>query len=167
MSAWIFQSNPRTFRINQYLNDFVNAGRDVDFSIRQEHYRKKFYFHDEVFIWRSNGDELPGIIARGLITKAPSILEDDAPEYWITPDPLPITWRVKLQIKELRLTLADGMLAKGFLEVFPELSKLQILKFFQRANYLISDEEAKFIRHLWQARRNWTPPDPLVDLFEE
>ena len=110
MSSWIFQGNPKNFRVDEYLQ----RQNVILWTIRQSHFADKISVGDEVYIWRSDGDKPKsgGIIAKGRIVSNPQNIEDDAPELWIEPQEKIIALRVKIELEEICLTEGKGMLKR-------------------------------------------------------
>lgn len=64
MSHWIFQGNPQRFTIDNEkyphlhdINNYVKEGKVIDWNIRQKHHVQDVRIGDQVFIWRSDGEE--------------------------------------------------------------------------------------------------------------
>ena len=78
MTSWIFQGNPKKFRIDEYLRN----RQLITWEIRQMHFKDKISTGDEVFIWRADGDKTGsgGIVAKGEILSRPTEIKDDVPE---------------------------------------------------------------------------------------
>lgn len=143
-NTWIFQGNPRYFRINDYLRD-TNS---IMWSLNQEHYRNVIQIGDTVYILRSDGGQkgTGGIIAKGNVTGAP-VMNDDPSPYWNDSDEQKLKISVPIQI-ESRL-LDDGFINRQELLEHSKLKNLLILRMSNQTNYLISNEHAKVIDKIW------------------
>lgn len=51
-NTWIFQGNPNVFDIDNYVRNH----RFIWWSLRQEHFSDTIEINDEVFLWRSDGE---------------------------------------------------------------------------------------------------------------
>lgn len=148
MASWIFQGNPKIFRVNEYLRRY----KTIMWTIRQKHFADEISIGDEVYIWRSDGDKPKsgGIVAKGKIVSEPWNMEDDAPELWIEPQESTIALRVKIELEDVRLTEDEGMLKRVDLEKAPNLRDMKILKFHSETNYKLESRHAQYIRQLWK-----------------
>lgn len=74
MTSWIFKGNPKVFRVDEYLQRY----KIITWTIRQKHFKDEISVGDEVYIWRSDGDQpkSSGIVAKGKIISFPQEVED-------------------------------------------------------------------------------------------
>lgn len=147
MASWIFQGNPKKFRINDYLS----SRKLIIWGIRQEYYAKKMSIGDKVFIWRSDEKDTPsgGIIAKGTIVSLPSNYADDAVEFWIIEPKIQPKLRVKIKLDEVKLNEKKGILKRSQLSQDKELINMKILSYFSQTNYLLDEKHAKRLDELW------------------
>jgi 5-methylcytosine-specific restriction enzyme A len=146
MTSWIFQGNPKRFRINKYLL----SRKVVLWDIRQEFYASKISIDDVVYIWRSDGkDNAGGIIAIGKIITLPSEFPDNAIKFWMVQHKTPTKLRVKIKLTEVRIDEKSGMLTRSSLAQDPLLSDMKILSYFSQTNYILSDEHAMRLKEIW------------------
>ncbi|OZM56330.1 AAA family ATPase [Lottiidibacillus patelloidae] len=145
MSQWIFQGNPKRFTIDKEkypdlhdINSYVKNGEIIDWSIRQAHHLKDIKIGDQVFIWRSDGEEKNsgGIIAISEIITEPFINGDGLST-------------VELKVKEVRLTESDGMLLRHLLKEMPETKNLLVIRAPQMTNYKLSEKEFSYLIDYW------------------
>ncbi|WP_087974838.1 AAA family ATPase [Oceanobacillus rekensis] len=163
MSYWIFQGNPQRFTIDNEkypdlhdINSYVKEGKIIDWSIRQKHHVKDVKIGDQVFIWRSDGEERNsgGIIALTEVVKEPFIKYDDVPS-------------VELKVKEFRLSEEEGMLLRHKLKELPETQNLLIIRAPQMTNYKITEEEYNYISKYWHEpnQLNLSAEKPLIEKY--
>jgi 5-methylcytosine-specific restriction enzyme B len=145
MSHWIFQGNPQRFTIDNEkyphlhdINNYVKKGKVIDWNIRQKHYVQDVNIGDQVFIWRSDGEEKNsgGVIALAEIVSEPSVKEDEAPS-------------VELRVLECRLTEEENMLLRYELKEVPETSQLLIIRAPQSTNYKLTEDEFTYLKYYW------------------
>lgn len=145
MSYWIFQGNPQRFTIDQEkypdlhdINAYVKEGKVIDWSIRQKHHLNDIKIGDQVFIWRSDGEEKNsgGIIALSEVVSEPFTKNDDMPA-------------VDLKVIDCRINEEEGMLLRHKLKEIPETKQLLILRAPQMTNYKLSEEDYNYIIHYW------------------
>ncbi|UGB33158.1 HNH endonuclease [Metabacillus sp. B2-18] len=146
-NTWIFQGNPRQFRINDYLRDNTS----IMWSLNQEHFQNVINIGDTVYIWRSDGGQrgTGGIIAKGAVTGTP-VMNDDPSPYWNNTDGQEMKIRVPIQI-ENRL-LDDVFINRQELLEHSTLYNLLILRMSNQTNYLISKEQAIILNKLWNEK---------------
>jgi predicted RNA-binding protein with PUA-like domain len=153
MSTWIFQGNPKLFRMDEYLS--ARRHRQIVWAIRQKHFIKSIAVGDEVYIWRANGRNpgTGGIVAKGTISSTPKNMLDDAPELWMKPQ-VPL-WesRVEILMDEVRLTKEQGMIRRVSLQNDPCVCAMRILRFYSETNYKLDTPHAEHVRELWDKRR--------------
>lgn len=109
LTTWIFQGNPKDFKITEYLRDFEKKGSNICWSIRQDEYVKDINIGDEVYIWRSQGRKKGsgGIIAKTSVLSYPIEMKDDeSKSYWVNQaDADELLPRVQLAILETFIKL--------------------------------------------------------------
>lgn len=146
MRTWIFQGNPKIFNVDDYLleNQFIW------WSIRQAYYAKDINIGDEVYIWRSDGNNRGsgGIVARTLVNSPPQYYTNDdrSKSYWhenITDEPY-----LAVELKVIEVIIENGIKRYELME-HDELSDLKILRLKQNTNYLVDDQHANQLRQLW------------------
>ncbi len=145
MAHWIFQGNPKRFTIDQTkypnvhdINDYVAEGKVIDWNIRQKHFLNDIKTGDQVFIWRSDGEERDsgGIIALTKVVTDPIYREGEIPS-------------VRLKVKESRPTKSDGMLFRHMLRELPETRNLLVIRAPQMTNYKLTNEEFNDVYQYW------------------
>lgn len=147
VNTWIFQGNPRHFRINDYLRDTTS----IMWSLNQEHYQNVIQIGDIVYIWRSDGGQrgTGGIIAKGRVTGLP-VSNDDPSPYWNNSDGQEKRLRVPIQIENCMLD--DGFIKRQELLEHTTLNNLLILRMSNQTNYLVSKEQAIILNNLWNEK---------------
>ena len=148
MTSWIFQGNPKIFRVNEYLR----SRKKITWTVRQKHFKDDITIDDEVYIWRSDG-RIPksgGIVARGKVISSPCEMRDDAPELWIEKPKDPIALRVQIEVEDVRLTKEQGMIKRVDMEKDEQIKDMRILVFRSETNYLLEPRHANHIRNLWR-----------------
>jgi 5-methylcytosine-specific restriction endonuclease McrA len=135
--TWIFQGNPRFFRIDDYLN----SREEFYWTIKQ--FKKIIKIGDIVYIWRSGKNA--GIVAVAQVTSHVEIVSDDSTDYWIQKSETNSaeTERVKLRILERRV---DNPLLKDDVKV--RLPDWSFIKSPQGTNFKVSIEQSEIINNL-------------------
>ncbi|WP_100398860.1 AAA family ATPase [Bacillus sp. FJAT-44742] len=145
MGHWIFQGNSERFTIDKDkfpdlhdIDQYVEEGRIIDWSVRQRHFQKDIQIGDHVFIWRPDGEEknTGGIIALSEVLTEPFGKEDGVPV-------------VELKVLEYRLTEEEGMLQRHRLKDVPETKDLLILRAPQMTNYKLTNDEYTRLKKFW------------------
>jgi len=152
MTSWIFQGNPKKFRIDEYLRN----RQLITWGIKQTYFKDEISNGNEVFIWRADGDKpgSGGIVAKGEILSRPTEIKDDAPKLWNKPPEKLIELRVIIKLEEVRL--GEGMLKRVDLKEDPTASTMIILKFPKETNYKLEPLHAQYIKQLWEQRKKQT-----------
>ena len=148
MTTWIFQSNPKGYKLNDYLQEI----KTVQWTIRQKQYKDHFLIGDDVYIWRSDGNEpgSGGIVAKGKITSLPELAKDRHPKYWIPQSEKNLAGiRVDVEIDEFRLSEEAGMIRRVDLEKDENINDLLILKIRNNTNYKLDRKQASYLKQLW------------------
>ncbi|OHY76653.1 HNH endonuclease [Priestia aryabhattai] len=154
MNTWIFQGNPKVFDINSYIKNH----KYIWWSLRQEHFLDKIELDDEVFLWRSDGNNrgTGGILAKARVISLPEERTNDetSQNYWYTDEWENPYLAVKLEVLQVRLE--DEFISRLSLLEHPVLKKLLILRLRQQTNYLLSKEHAIELQGLWSANNHST-----------
>ena len=154
MNTWIFQGNPKVFDIDTY----IKKHKYIWWSLRQEHFLDKIELDDEVFLWRSDGNNrgTGGILAKARVISLPEERNNDetAQNYWYTNEWENPYLAVKLEVLQVRLE--DGFISRLSLLEHPVLKELLILRLRQQTNYLLSKEHAIELQDLWSANNHST-----------
>lgn len=163
-NTWIFQGNPRVFDIDNYVSNH----QYIWWSLRQEHFRNQVQINDDVYLWRSDGDNrgTGGILAKARVVCLPTEQTDDtsSDNYWHVEDESNSYLGIKLEVKEVRKT--DGFISRLSLLEHDILKDLLILRLRQQTNYLLPEEHVKEIDRLWNLIEN-IKADIDSELFEE
>lgn len=140
MTSWIFQGNPKSFDVNTYLQE----NKVVHWGVKQTHYIDQIEIGDEVFIWRSDGAEKysGGVVAYGKIVSLPDLEDEDN--------------GVTIELEAVRLNEAEGMLKRINLKADQLMCELPIIKSSQGTNFKLSEDQAKYLRELWQGIRQYS-----------
>jgi hypothetical protein len=154
MASWIFQGNPKRFKVNEYLR----KNKTIIWSINQKRFEDEISIGDEVYIWRSDGREPKsgGIVAKGEIISTPKVMKDDKPELWLDANKKDAEskLRVRIRLEDVRLNDIEGMIKRVELEQNPVLKEIRILKFHNNTNYKLSPTQAQYVRKLWKQKRS-------------
>ena len=135
--AWIFQGNPKTFRIDDYLNSREN----FYWTINQN--KKLLKIGDIVYIWRSG--EKAGVIAVAQIISDVEIVSDDSKDYWIHKSETNSAKTDRVKLKML-LRRVDGPLLRD--DIKSQLPDWHFIKSAQGTNFKVSTEQAQVINKL-------------------
>jgi hypothetical protein len=135
--AWIFQGNPKTFRVDDYLK----SREEFYWTIKQN--KKLIKIGDVVYIWRSG--EKAGVVAVAQIISNVEVVSDDSTKYWIQkPDSNSgEKERVKLRMLECRV---DNPVLKQDIKV--HLPDWSFIKSPQGTNFRVSIEQAEVLNNL-------------------
>ncbi|WP_394542159.1 HNH endonuclease [Priestia aryabhattai] len=154
MNTWIFQGNPKFFDVDTYIKNH----KYIWWSLRQERFSDKIKLNDEVFLWRSDGNNrgTGGILAKTRVISLPteSTNDETAQNYWHTDEWENPYLSVKLEVLQVRLE--DGFISRLSLLEHPVLKELLILRLRQQTNYLLSKEHAIELQGLWSANNHST-----------
>jgi predicted RNA-binding protein with PUA-like domain len=145
-NAWIFQANPKVYRIEESLQ----REREELWNLRQ--HSREVRIGDRVLIWLSGPEA--GIYAVGTAV-SPVVLRADSADgqrYWEDPSE---GRRARARIRvRYDHALLDRPLRKTYLEADPALWNLSILRAPRQTNFVITPEE-------WQALKVWLGDDLL------
>jgi hypothetical protein len=145
MNTWIFQADPRHFR----LDDFLATSPEVCVW-RASAQQSKMRIGDTVYLWRSigAGDRgRAGVVAKGEISAPVAELRDDTPskEFWLNRfDADSIFDRVAI-----RITCIGRRIAYDDLKSDPILSGMKIVKAGIGTNFLLKPDHAKRLEAIW------------------
>ncbi|MHA6252206.1 EVE domain-containing protein [Oceanobacillus sp. CAU 1775] len=147
MNTWIFQGNPKSFNVNDYLLE----NESIIWSIRQNHYADRIEVGDIVYIWRSDGNNRGsgGIVARTEVISMPKpYLKSNvnANSYWLVDMVEDNYLGVELKVHDV---LVDNGIYRSELEANVELSDLMILRLRQNTNYLVEEKDVNELAKLW------------------
>src|SRR6478735_5771091 len=110
MNTWIFQGNPKVFDIDTYIKNH----KYIWWSLRQEHFLDRIELDDEVFLWRSDGNNrgTGGILAKAKVISLPEERTNDetSQNYWYTDEWENPYLAVKLEVLQVRLE--DGFISR-------------------------------------------------------
>ncbi len=149
MTSWIFQGNPKQFKINEYLKR-----ENINWTVKQ--YGEEMSPNDVVYIWRADGNipKSGGIVAKGKITGKARTMQDDAPDLWIDNKPQSSdVLRVPIKIEDVRHDKNQGMLMRVDLKRNDVLKDMRILKMPQQTNYKLEPKHSDHINKLWDEKR--------------
>jgi hypothetical protein len=148
MNGWIFQGNPKKFKIDEYLL----RQEEILWLVRPESFAGKIEVGDAAFIWRSDGLQkgTGGIVARGQIVHEPEFRQDDVPDLWIESVANQTAMRVRIRIGEKRLSPQDGMLLRTDIKEHPVLKNLWIIKRPSQTTFPIKADHLHILLDLWK-----------------
>lgn len=151
MSTWIFQGNPNQFQIDEYLRTY----NPILWTITKVHFRDEISIGDDVYIWRSDGNnpKSGGIVAKGKMTSLPAERKDDARHLWITQPENQIALRVEIKVNDIRLSEGEGMIKRMELAGDERVAGMRILQVHMETNYLLEPRHAECINELWEQRK--------------
>ncbi|AVK84079.1 hypothetical protein C3943_11080 [Lysinibacillus sp. B2A1] len=146
MNKWIFQGNPTRFNVDAYLLD----NDVITWSMRQQHLANYIEIGDDVFIWRSDGNEKgsSGIVARAQVISLPQdyINSEESAQYWYE-DVTEVYLAVRLKVLEVEV---ENMLKRTNLLQHEILQHLPILKIRQNTNYLLTADLGAALVKEWE-----------------
>ncbi|MFC1882350.1 HNH endonuclease [Thermodesulfobacteriota bacterium] len=144
---WIFQGNPTRFKMDEYLAKYPYI------YWRTPTNQREFKIGDIVFMWRATIDS--GVVALGRIAELPTqhdnVLYPDAlgDDLWIGQGDRPSEIMVGVNIDEVRLTIAEGMIPRPVLKNHAILSSSRIIRQKTGSVFLLSLDEVKCLLSLW------------------
>jgi 5-methylcytosine-specific restriction enzyme A len=148
LSTWIFQGNPKYFRVTAYLG----SRNDILWETRQN--RHLITEGDTVYLWRADAGDpgSGGVIARGIIAGFPILIDDvDALEFYSMKFKAHAhmnSWRVKIRIDSLHL--AKPVLSRNAAMGDPLLMNMYILRVSVKTNYLLTPSEANRLDEIYR-----------------
>ncbi|MED4210801.1 EVE domain-containing protein [Priestia megaterium] len=149
MNTWIFQGNPTRFNVDGYILE----NKTIWWSIRQDHLAEHIQLGDEVFIWRSDGDNKGsgGIISRTEVITLPQDYtnDDKSAAYWYEDVSDKSYLAIKLRVLEVDVEVGINRIE---LTEHPKLKDLMILRLRQNTNYLVDEKHKTYLKHLWYSR---------------
>ncbi|MED4046677.1 EVE domain-containing protein, partial [Priestia aryabhattai] len=149
MNTWIFQGNPTRFNVDGYILE----NKTIWWSIRQDHLAEHIQLGDEVFIWRSDGDNKGsgGIISRTEVITLPQDYknDDESAAYWYEDVSDKSYLAIKLRVLEVDVEVGINRIE---LTEHPKLKDLMILRLRQNTNYLVDEKHKTYLKHLWYSR---------------
>ena len=154
-ATWIFQGNPDRYDLEAYLTRF----EQIYWSIPLAAHQREVQVGDRVFIWRAAGkrNARSGIVALGVVNELPAPREAVShPEWlgeelWTTPESEPEKVKVGVQLEEVRLDPAEGMLPRDLLQLDPELSRLTVITRRVGTTFRVTPAQADKLLDLWRA----------------
>lgn len=150
--AWIFQGNPKRFDLDDYLARYPEL-----IYWRVPRYQAEVAIGDRAFIWRAGIES--GIVASGTVVEAsvnatkvlhPEALGDDL---WFADKPDPDEPKVGIALDSVRLSLAEGMLARAVVKDDPLLGQGTIITMSNGTVFRLSDAEGRRFEELWAGHR--------------
>lgn len=167
MNTWIFQGNPTRFNVN----DYILENETIWWSIRQTHLANKIQIGDEVFIWRSDGNEKGsgGIVARTEVVTLPQDYtnDDESAAYWYEDVSDKTYLAVELRVLEVDVEVG---ITRIELTEHPKLKDLMILRLKQNTNYLLDEKHKSYLKQLWYSKyvvNDVATRFPLVESIEQ
>jgi predicted RNA-binding protein with PUA-like domain len=144
--AWLFQATPKSFKIDQFLEE-----KPSELSFLASQHASEMRAGDRVYIWRSKGTDpewKSGIIAIcEIIQEAAEQSEDpDAISYWQLTDTCGkrILPRVRLKL----LKVLNPRLSRSEVRSSPILKDMAVFQRPRATNYYLSPAEAEEINRL-------------------
>ncbi|WP_255293570.1 HNH endonuclease [Priestia megaterium] len=145
----MFQGNPQFFDVDTY----IKKHKYIWWSLRQEHFLDRIELDDEVFLWRSDGNNrgTGGILAKTRVVSLPAerINDETTQNYWYTDEWKNPYLAVKLEVLQVRWE--DGFISRLALLEHPVLKRLLILRQRTQTNYLLLPEHAIELQNLWNS----------------
>ena len=137
-AAWVFQGNPRYWRIDDFLRD-VRGGRvDPRVTWLVTRYARRIAEGDRVYLWRAGAEA--GVVALARVVGAPGPRSDDKTAYRTADSERFVGDRMRA-ILELDAVL-DTPLTRSALRFDPLLEDMAILRFPNATNFALDPAEA-------------------------
>ena len=140
--VWIFQGNPIYEQEFDFNKDLIK-GETVSWSVKKKYHVDRIKSNDEVYIWRSDGNEkgTGGIVAHGVIVDNPYKVDGN--------------YSVDVKIDEVRLTESEHMMKRTDMKEDIILSDLLIIKQPNGTNYKLQEYEASYIKNIWKGKNSY------------
>jgi hypothetical protein len=155
MTAWIFQGNPRSFDIDDYVARYPEM-----VYWRTPRYAAQIGVNDRAYLWRSGRNA--GAIAFGTIVEAPvpgsSVRHPEAlgNDLWQADVPDLMEVRTGIRLHEVRLGEDEGFLRRQVFKAHPALSRSMIIRMPTGTVFPLEPTEAAALESLWAG----VGPDP-------
>jgi predicted HNH restriction endonuclease len=165
-AVWIFQGNPNSFNVNEYLEERFALGSRINWVVRQ--HRSRVKCGDVVYIWRSAGrlKGESGVVARGIIVDEPAVLPDDSSGLWVDGSPND-EFRAVLSLEDVRLGSEEGMISVDAFLSDMTLSQVRILKMRSETNYALTTEQAARLDLFWGRSAPQGATEEIIEGFRE
>ena len=156
--AWIFQGNPKRFDLDDYLARYPEL-----IYWRVPRYQAEVAIGDRAFIWRAGIES--GVVASGTVVEAPvnatEVLHPEAlgDDLWFANKPNADEPKVGIALDSIRLSLAEGMLARSVVKDDPLLQQGTIITMSNGTVFRLSDAERRRVEELWAGHRVTEPED--------
>jgi len=153
--TWIFQGNPKYFRMDAYLE----SRQDLSWTVNQ--HATDIKTGDRVYIWRAG--ENSGIVAVAEATSDVAVQPDDFSGYWIEPP------KDKEKQDRVRLRLLEARTRNPLLrtDLRLRLPDLRIINSPQGTNFPVTPQQDVIIRQLLASQPVAPLPSNPVTLVEE
>jgi len=163
VTTWIFQGNPKTFDIDDYLATNLSS---IRWQVRQ--YKNEISIGDTVFLWKSGGakEATSGIVAECRVASAvgSQTSDKDLDPFWIDKSAAIDISSVELLV--IRVAKAREVLKYEWLKVDPILRELPILKMARQTNYKVPRRLTLRLRAMWhRTGKDWTWRDSVAGLW--
>jgi EVE domain len=156
--AWIFQGNPKKFDLDDYLARYPEL-----IYWRVPRYQSEVAIGDRAYIWRAGLES--GVVASGNVVEAPvnatEVLHPEAlgDDLWFANKPDADEPKVGIALDSVRLSLAEGMLARALVKDDPLLQQGTIITMSNGTVFRLSDAERRRIEELWAGHRVTDPEE--------
>lgn len=128
--SWIFQGNPKLFR----MDDYLSSRAEVVWSVNQ--HKDDIELGDRVYFWRSGPSA--GIVAIGRVISPVMEMADDVPELWIGPPRKVSKLSNRVRVRVLKL-LEPIVSRQRVGEILP---RMAFLRASQGTNFSVKSEDA-------------------------
>ena len=151
--AWIFQGNPKTFDVDDYLARYPQL-----IYWRVPRYQSEVAVGDRAFIWRAGWEA--GVVASGVVVEAPviasKVLHPEAlgDDLWFADKPDEDEPKVGISLDSIRLSPTEGLLPRTIVKDDPLLQHSTIIRMANATVFRLEDNERMRIEELWAAARN-------------
>lgn len=148
MNSWIFQGNPKYFRLDDYLRE----NKEIYWTVFQ--HMNEMSSGDVVYIWRSNGGKsgTGGIVAKGKLIECPYEMPDYVLKYWIK-KPEGYLRGARIVIEDVRLDKNKSMLKRDDLKKDNVFKDLKIIPMAMETNYKLETKHSEHIDQLWNQKK--------------
>jgi hypothetical protein len=150
MQSWIFQGDPKQFKVNEYLQE----NKEIVWSLNQKHCQDNIRVGDKVCILRSDGGVRGsgGIVAKCTVIALTNNYTTES-KYWVKKKNRGTRMVAHLRVDNFNL---ETKLTRKVLKEDPLLKNKAWVRFPLQTNYHLTALEIVAIKHLWQ-QHNYPP----------
>lgn len=164
MSSWIFQANPKTFKIDEFLK----ADPDT-FTWLVTKYTSQIKQGDRVYIWRAVAGEndKAGVVAEAEVVSSVQRMVSDSfgAKFWTDPSES-ILEADRVLLKLIRRSSTREVLKRDWLKDDSILKEMLVLRQPAGTNFPLDELESQRLAQMWaRVGQNWSRSESLAGLW--